>query len=66
MLVPIVQLRAVMVPMEASVNFVLWLAHDGPAVKSAVEEAEINPLIVKAEGQGVIAVDGLIAFGREA
>ncbi len=28
-----------------------------------VTEAEINPLIVKPEGQGVIAVDGLIAFG---
>jgi acyl-CoA synthetase (NDP forming) len=31
-----------------------------------VNEAEINPLIVKREGQGVVAVDGLIAFGREA
>ena len=28
----------------------------------AVVEAEINPLIVKAEGQGVVAVDGLIVF----
>ena len=28
----------------------------------AVAEAEINPLIVKAEGQGVVAVDGLIVF----
>jgi acyl-CoA synthetase (NDP forming) len=27
-----------------------------------VSEAEINPLIVKAEGQGVVAVDGLIVF----
>ncbi len=27
-----------------------------------VAEAEINPLIVKAEGEGVIAVDGLIVF----
>ncbi len=27
-----------------------------------VNEAEINPLIVKPEGQGVIAVDGLIVF----
>ncbi len=27
-----------------------------------VADAEINPLIVKAEGQGVIAVDGLIVF----
>ena len=30
-----------------------------------VTEAEINPLIVKPEGEGVVAVDGLIAFGRE-
>jgi acetate---CoA ligase (ADP-forming) len=30
----------------------------------AVAEAEINPLIVKAEGEGVIAVDGLIVFGE--
>lgn len=28
----------------------------------AVNEAEINPLIVKSEGAGVIAVDGLIVF----
>ena len=27
-----------------------------------VAEAEINPLIVKPEGQGVVAVDGLIVF----
>jgi acyl-CoA synthetase (NDP forming) len=27
-----------------------------------VAEAEINPLIVKAEGQGVVAVDGLVVF----
>ena len=27
-----------------------------------VAEAEINPLMVKAEGQGVVAVDGLIVF----
>ena len=27
-----------------------------------VNEAEINPLIVKPEGQGVVAVDGLIVF----
>jgi succinyl-CoA synthetase beta subunit len=28
----------------------------------SVVEAEINPLIVKAEGEGVVAVDGLIVF----
>jgi succinyl-CoA synthetase beta subunit len=28
----------------------------------APSEAEINPLIVKAEGEGVTAVDGLVVF----
>ncbi|MBR0680192.1 acetate--CoA ligase family protein [Roseomonas eburnea] len=28
----------------------------------AVQEAEINPLIIRAEGQGAVAVDGLIAL----
>jgi acetate---CoA ligase (ADP-forming) len=30
----------------------------------AVSEAEINPLIVKAEGSGVVAVDGLVVFEK--
>ena len=30
----------------------------------AVSEAEINPLIVKREGEGVIAVDGLVVFEK--
>jgi len=30
-----------------------------------VSEAEINPLIVKREGEGVVAVDGLVAFATE-
>jgi acyl-CoA synthetase (NDP forming) len=30
-----------------------------------VSEAEINPLIVKEEGQGVVAVDGLVVFAEE-
>lgn len=29
----------------------------------AVQDAEINPLIIRAEGQGAVAVDGLIALG---
>jgi acyl-CoA synthetase (NDP forming) len=29
-----------------------------------VSEAEINPLIVKEEGRGVVAVDGLLVFGE--
>ncbi len=28
--------------------------------EAAIEMAEINPLIVKAEGDGVVAVDGLV------
>lgn len=31
-----------------------------------VSEAEINPLIVKQEGQGVVAVDGLVVFANPA
>lgn len=31
----------------------------------SVSEAEINPLIVKAEGQGVVAVDGLVVFADQ-
>ncbi|MBI2319863.1 MAG: acetate--CoA ligase family protein, partial [Betaproteobacteria bacterium] len=30
-----------------------------------VNEAEINPLIVKEEGQGVVAVDGLVVFADQ-
>lgn len=30
-----------------------------------VLEAEINPLIVKREGEGVVAVDGLAVFSAE-
>jgi acetate---CoA ligase (ADP-forming) len=36
------------------------LAHDAFA---DVTEAEINPLLVKADGQGVVAVDGLVIIG---
>ena len=37
------------------------LAH--PAF-AAVAEAEINPLLVKRDGEGVVAVDGLVVLGR--
>ena len=33
--------------------------HDGPAVA----EAEVNPLIVREKGQGVVAVDALVRLG---
>ena len=36
------------------------LAHEAFA---DVAEAEINPLLIKAEGQGVVAVDGLVIIG---
>jgi len=32
------------------------------AVEPTVSEAEINPLLVRPEGQGVVAVDGLIVL----
>ena len=32
------------------------------AAVRAVREAEINPLIVKREGEGVVAVDGLVVL----
>jgi acyl-CoA synthetase (NDP forming) len=37
------------------------LAHEAFA---GVSEAEINPLLVKREGEGVVAVDGLVLLGR--
>jgi acyl-CoA synthetase (NDP forming) len=33
-------------------------------VEPAVSEAEINPLIVKREGEGIVAVDGLLVLGE--
>jgi acetate---CoA ligase (ADP-forming) len=36
------------------------LAHNAFA---AVSEAEINPLLVKRDGEGVVAVDGLVVLG---
>jgi succinyl-CoA synthetase beta subunit len=33
-----------------------------PALEPRVVEAEINPLIVKGEGAGVVAVDGLLVL----
>jgi len=44
-----------------TVAAVSWLA----AAEPAVAEAEINPLIVKAAGEGVVAVDGLIVSAEE-
>jgi hypothetical protein len=34
-------------------------------VSPPVAEAEINPLIVKPEGEGVLAVDGLVRFAAQ-
>lgn len=34
------------------------------AAYSEISEAEINPMIIKAEGEGVVAVDGLIVLKR--
>ena len=45
----------------AAIQAVSWLAK---AQGRAVLEAEINPLVVRPEGQGVVAVDGLIVVGE--
>lgn len=45
----------------AAIQAVSWLAK---AQGRAVLEAEINPLVVRPEGQGVVAVDGLIVLGE--
>ncbi len=47
--------------LAAAIQAVSWLAK---AQGRAVLEAEINPLVVKAEGQGAVAVDGLIVLGE--
>jgi succinyl-CoA synthetase beta subunit len=39
------------------------VAFSGLAVLPEVHEAEINPLIVKAEGEGVVGVDALLVLG---
>lgn len=35
------------------------------ALLPKVQDAEINPLIIRPEGHGVVAVDGLVAFGED-
>jgi succinyl-CoA synthetase beta subunit len=47
--------------LAAAVAAFSQLAHVVPAVR----EAEINPLIVKREGEGVVAVDGLLVLAKE-
>lgn len=41
------------------------VAFSNLAAFDAVQEAEINPVIVKEEGQGICAVDGLFVLGEE-
>ncbi len=48
---------------EALARAVAAMSQLGALPGRTVTEAEINPLIVKPAGQGVIAVDGLIVFG---
>ena len=45
--------------LAAAIEAISWLAK-----AQAVIEAEINPLIVKPKGQGVVALDGLIVLGE--
>jgi acyl-CoA synthetase (NDP forming) len=47
---------------EALARAVAAMSQLGCLPGRTVAEAEINPLIVKPEGQGVVAVDGLIVF----
>lgn len=48
--------------LEALAQAVVAMSQLGRAEVSAVLEAEINPLLVRPEGQGVIGVDGLVVF----
>lgn len=45
--------------LAAAIRTMSQLAHVGPR---RIAEAEVNPLIVKAQGRGVVAVDGFIVF----
>jgi len=47
--------------LAASLRAISLLAH---VESRTVTDAEINPLIVKQEGGGVVAVDGLVVFGE--
>jgi len=50
---------------DAIVAAVVALSQLGASGAPRVDEAEINPLVVKARGQGAIAVDGLIIANRD-
>jgi hypothetical protein len=47
--------------LSSAIQAISMLAHVAPRT---VTEAEINPLIVKAQGRGVVAVDGLVVFEK--
>ena len=47
--------------LAGAVRAISLLAHIG---SRTVIDAEVNPLIVKAQGRGVVAVDGLVVFGN--
>jgi hypothetical protein len=47
--------------LAGAVRAISLLAHIG---SRTVIEADVNPLIVKAQGRGVVAVDGLVVFGN--
>ena len=48
--------------LAAAIVSMSMLAH---VATRTVTEAEVNPLIVKAQGRGVVAVDGLVVFERK-
>jgi acyl-CoA synthetase (NDP forming) len=48
---------------DALVHAIEALAHMGQALGARLQEAEINPLFVLQDGQGVAAADGLVVLG---
>ena len=47
---------------DALADAILAMSQLAHVASPAIAEAEINPLIVKAQGRGVVAVDGLVVF----
>jgi acyl-CoA synthetase (NDP forming) len=52
--------------LDALADAIVALSRLASTSGARVLEAEINPLIVRAEGEGVIAVDGLVVLGPDA
>jgi acyl-CoA synthetase (NDP forming) len=50
---------------DALANAIVSMSMLAHVATRVVAEAEVNPLIVKAQGRGVVAVDGLVVFERK-